>query len=140
MRARLVALGTLGALALSASAAADIGLVSIDRTSGRPGERVVARFGGYDRQWPRLPVYLVPAPRNPQIPACCEARVRRAPRGGKFAFLGRIHYGAPQHGRFAFRVPKLRPGTYDFVVYCAPCYKGPDGSLISTGPRFRILR
>ena len=143
MHARLLALGALwalGALALTASAAADIGLVSIDRTSGRPGTRVVARFGGYDRQWPRMPVYLIATPWNPQTPACCEPRVRHAPRGGRFTFLGRIHYGPPQRGRFVFRVPRLRPGTYALVVYCAPCYKGPDGSLISTGPRFRILR
>ena len=135
---------TLGAAvavaALASTARADVGLFSISRTSGRVGDRVVARFGGYDRQWPRFPVYLVPAPQDPQIPACCEARVRRPPHGGRFRFLGRVHYGPPQRGRFVFRVPRLRPGTYGFVLYCAPCYKGPDGSLVSTGPRFRIRR
>ena len=105
---------TLGAAvavaALPSTARADVGLFSISRTSGRPGDRVVARFGGYDRQWPRFPVYLVPAPRDPQIPACCEARVRHPPRGSRFTFLGRVHYGPPQRGRFVFRVPRLRPG------------------------------
>ena len=124
--------------ALASTGRADVGLFSISRTSGRPGDRVVARFVGYHRQWPRFPVYLVPAPRNPQIPVCCNARVRHPPRGGRFTFLGRIHYGPPQRGRFNFHVPRLRPGTYGFVIYCAPCYKGPDGSLISTGSRFRI--
>jgi hypothetical protein len=137
---RLTLVAAVVVAAFASTARADVGLFSISRTSGRPGDRVVARFGGYDRQWPRFPVYLVPAPRDPQIPACCEARVRHPPRGGRFTFLGRVHYGPPQRGRFLFRVPRLRPGTYGFVLYCAPCYKGPDGSLVSTGPRFRIRR
>jgi hypothetical protein len=138
---RRVLLAFAVALAVVApTARADIGLVSISRTSGRPGDRVVARFGGYDRQWPRFPVYLVREPWYPKTPACCEPRVRHPPRGGRFTFLGRVHYGAPQHGRFVFHVPRLRPGTYGLVIYCAPCYKGPDGSLIATGPRFRIRR
>ena len=149
VRARFVAPVGLGAVLLSVTPArADIGLVSISRTSGSPGNRVVAHFGGYDRPWPHMPVYLVPAPRAPRLRPCfvrgvragCEARVRRAPRGTPFTLLGRIRYAPPTSGRLAFRVPKLSAGYYAFVVYCAPCYKGPGGSLIDTGPRFRILR
>jgi hypothetical protein len=142
----------LGAVAASLAGAAgalgDIGLVSISRTSGRPGDRVVARFGGYDREWPRMPVYLVPARREPQPAPClgvdaravCEARVRRPPRGAPYTFVGRIHYAPPLRGRMRFRVPRLAPGWYAILVYCAPCYKGPGGSVIDAGPRFRIIR
>src|SRR5207253_10329913 len=50
VQARPVALATLFTALLSVSSAhADIGLVSISCTSGQPGDRVVARFGGYDR-------------------------------------------------------------------------------------------
>lgn len=149
MRARPVTLAALGVALLSVSGAhADIGLVSISRTSGRPGDRVAARFGGYDREWPRMPVYLVPATRAPHPAPChgldtravCEARVPRPPHGAPYTFIGRIHYAPPTRGRFRFRVPRLARGYYAFLVYCAPCYKGPGGSLIDTGTRFRILR
>jgi hypothetical protein len=142
------AVGLGGMLLIVPAARADIGLVSISRTSGHPGDRVVARFGGYDQPWPHMPLYLVPAPRAPRVRPClvhgvptgCLARVRRAPRGSPFTPLGRIRYAPPRSGRFAFRVPRLAPGYYSLVIYCAPCYKGPGGSLIDTGPRFRILR
>ena len=149
MQARPVALATLFTALLSVSSAhADIGLVSISRTSGQPGDRVVARFGGYDREWPRMPVYLVRALRAPHSAPCldldvravCEARVPRPPHGEPYTFIGRIHYAPPTRGRFRFRVPRLAPGYYAFLVYCAPCYKGPGGSLIDTGTRFRIVR
>jgi hypothetical protein len=148
VRARLVTvLALIGLLPLATSARADVGLISIDRTSGRPGDRVVARFGGYDRQWPRMPVYLVPARRSPQPAPClgidpravCETRVPRAPKGAPYTFIGRIHYGPPTRGRFRFRVPRLSPGLYALLVYCAPCYKGLGGSVIDTSARFRIL-
>ncbi|HEX6700300.1 MAG TPA: hypothetical protein VF101_06165 [Gaiellaceae bacterium] len=149
MRARVViALSLIGLATVASTARSDVGLISIDRTSGRPGDRVVARFGGYDRQWPRMPVYLVPARRSPQRAPClgidpravCEARVPRAPKGVPYTFLGRIHYAPPARGRFRFRVPRIAPGLYALLVYCAPCYKGPGGSVIDTGRRFRILR
>ena len=138
----------LAAAAVVAAARADIGLVSISRTSGRPGDRIIARFGGYDREWPRMPVYLVPAGRAPHRAPCddlvagavCEARVAKPPGGTPYTLLGRIHYAPPTRGRFRFRVPRVASGVYAFLVYCAPCYKGPGGSLIDTGPRFRILR
>lgn len=148
MRVRALLLVALVAVVAVAVARADVGLVSIRRTSGRPGDRIVARFGGYDREWPRMPVYLVPAGRAPHRVPCgdvapgalCEARVAKPPRGAPYTLLGRIHYAPPTSGRFRFRVPRLAAGAYAFLVYCAPCYKGPGGSLIATGPRFRILR
>ena len=124
-------------LALVASTArADVGLVSISRVSGRPGTSVVARFGGYDREWPRMPLYLVASSKAPRG----SPKVANAPKRWPYIVLGRVHFAPPFRGRLRFRVPRVRAGAYRFVLYCAPCYRGPGGSLISTVPTFRVLR
>ena len=145
---RRVAAVLLVGLAATASAQADIGLLSVSRTSARPGEVVRARFGGYANEWPRMPVYLVPVARLPVRYPCttrngaravCEPRVLRPPVHAPYIWLGRIHYAPPTSGRFTFRVPRIAPGAYHFVIYCAPCYRGPGGSLVDTDKAFRVL-
>jgi hypothetical protein len=74
------------------------------------------------------------------VRAGCEPRAHRPPTRAPYIWLGRIHYAAPTSGRFTFRVPHVAPGAYRIVVYCAPCYRGAGGSLIATGPTFRVLR
>jgi hypothetical protein len=39
--------------------------------------------------------------------------------------------GGGWNARLRFRVPRLRPGLYQFLVYCDPCHPGPGGNLIS---------
>jgi hypothetical protein len=97
-----------------------------------------------------MPAYLVPTSRAPRphpchpngssAPALCAAYARRPPTDAPYALLGRIRYAPPFNGRLRFRVPRLTPRSYAFVVYCAPCYKGPGGSLIRTGPTFLVTR
>jgi hypothetical protein len=147
VRRHVVGIACIGFFAAATAAGADIGLISVDRTSGRPGDRVAARFGGYASEWPHMPVYLVPVAQAPRIRPCvvhgrkavCAPVVPRPPRGAPYTLIGRIHYAPPARGRLRFRVPNLPAGSYALVVYCAPCYKGPGGSLIDTSPRFRIL-
>jgi hypothetical protein len=144
-----IAMVCLAGLAATATARADIGLVSVSRTSAHPSELITARFGGYGNEWPRMPVYLVPVTRLPVRYPCtmrngaravCEPRVLSPPTHAPYTWLGRIHYAPPTSGRFTFRVPHLAPGAYHFVVYCAPCYRGPGGSLVDTDRAFRVLR
>jgi hypothetical protein len=114
---------------------ADIGVLSVTRTSARPGDVVVVRFGGYTREWPRMPAYLVPSARAPGA----AAFVRAAPTRWPYAFIGRVHFAPPTLGRLRFRVPRVPSGTYHFVVFCAPCVRGPGGSLVDSSPTFRVL-
>jgi hypothetical protein len=116
-------------------AGADIGVISVSRTSARPGDLVVVRFGGYANEWPRMPAYLVPSARATGT----AVFVRSAPRGWPYVFIGRIHYAPPARGRVRFRVPRVPSGTYHFVVYCAPCIRGPGGSLVDSSPTFYVL-
>ena len=70
--------------------------------------------------------------------AICAPFAARPPRRWPFVSIGRIRFAPPANGRLRFHVPRLPSGTYHFVVYCAPCYKGPGGSLIDSGPTFSI--
>ena len=131
------------ALVLAAAAAADIGVVTVSRTSARPGDVVVVRFGGYAGEAPRMPAYLVLHMRAPRATACrrnavCAPFAARAPQRWPYVFIGRIRFAPPASGRLRFRVPRVPAGAYRFVVYCAPCYKGPGGSLIDSGPTFVV--
>jgi hypothetical protein len=119
----------------TASASADIGLLNVSRTSAPPGAVVSVTYAGYGHPWPRYPVYFVPATRAPKLVACqrgaiCDPRASRPPNHAPYTLLGRIRYGPSGTGTLHFRVPNLRAGSYRFVLYCAPCYRGPDGSLI----------
>jgi hypothetical protein len=37
--------------------------------------------------------------------------------------------------RVSYRVPRLAPGRYVYVLYCGPCWRGPRGSLIAFDDR-----
>jgi hypothetical protein len=128
----------LTALTLASVAAADVGLI-LRRASAQPGT-VMTVWGGCHQ-----PIYLV-----------LEAFARRRgfhffalpvdgpPTTRPFRFLGRtscagrMHYvgnyprgdWASWSGLLRFRVPRIRPGRYDLVVYCASCRRGPGGTLV----------
>jgi hypothetical protein len=131
---RLV-LGIALALVVAPGARADIG-VRLDRTSGRPGEWVVAQSAPLT-----LPLYLVPSSIVPPATSChngtaiCEPTSLGAPRRPGWTWLGRFF---PTRPRFRFRVPSVAPGPYRPVIYCAPCVPGPRGSLLA-GPVFTVL-
>jgi hypothetical protein len=123
------------ALVVAPVAEADIG-VRLDRTSGRPGEWVVAQAAPFT-----LPLYLVPASLVPHATTChngtaiCAPTSLGAPRRSGWTWLGRFF---PTRPRFRFRVPAVAPGRYRPVIYCAPCVRGPRGSLLA-GPLFTVL-
>jgi hypothetical protein len=126
---------SLAALILVAVARADIG-VRLDRSSGRPGERVRATSGPL-----YLSLYLAPASSVPRRHSCrdgaaiCEPTSLGPPNRRGWVWLGRFF---PRRPSFQFRIPDSQPGVYRPVVYCAPCVPGPRGSLIA-GNRFTIL-
>jgi hypothetical protein len=130
-RFALVGLG-IAALALPAAARADIGL--------RVTTKVVHADGNL-RGWSNgagFPVYIVASSRAPKRYSChggsgiCEPTSRRPP-GRPFVLLGRVpgRFGAYGRHRFAFTLPRVRPGLYRVFVYCRPC----GGSLIQSGDR-----
>ena len=123
-------------LAGATAASADIG-VRLDRTSGRPGERVRA-----DSDALYLSLYLAPAAAVPWPGPCragssamCLPTSLGPPHRAGWVWLGRFF---PSRASFHFRVPQVEPGQYRAVVYCAPCVPGPRGSLISGSQLFRI--
>jgi hypothetical protein len=126
-----------------AAAGADIGVIAVSKASARVGDVVSVRVAGYDRAWPRMPLYLVPTQQAPQPVRCrrnamCQPKSRRAPEGPPYRFLGRITFRRSGTGVVRFRVPRVAAGTYRFVIYCAPCYRGPGGSLITDDASFAI--
>jgi hypothetical protein len=141
---RLVLVGCLTAFAaIAAGAGADIGVIALSRTSVRPGDTVSVRLAGYDRAWPRMPLYLIAAARAPQPVRCgpnaiCQPKAKKPPSAPPYRLVGRIHFRRSGTGVVRFRVPKIAAGAYRFVIYCAPCSRGPGGSLITDDIIFGI--
>jgi hypothetical protein len=135
MRIVVVASFTVALLAVPGAARADVG-VTLDRTSGRPGELVQATSSALT-----LSLYLAPAATVPRPRSCQDGRAICAPtslgppRRAGWTWLGRFF---PTRPSFRFRVPRAEPGLYRAVVYCAPCTRGPRGSLIAGRQLFRI--
>jgi hypothetical protein len=131
-------LAPLLALALASVAAADVGLI-VRRASAPPGTLMTV-WGGC-----RLPVYLVPQSIARRWGLSWFALpVARPPTGRPFRLLGRTSCTGRMHyvgdypdgdwsswsGRLRFRVPRVRPGRYELVVYCASCRRGSGGTLV----------
>jgi hypothetical protein len=121
-------------LVVVATARADIG-VELDRSHARPGERVRATGDSF-----YLSLYLAPESTVPPLEPCGSGEVCRPtsigpPKRRGWVWLGRFF---PTRPIFHFRVPAVQPGKYRPVVYCAPCVRGPRGSLIA-GERFYVL-
>jgi hypothetical protein len=86
-----------------------------------------------------LPLYLV-STKDALLPTpckfkgadgICEPRVGGPPRGGKYHRIGTLNVRHANDVTITFRVPRLAPGKYLYVLYCGPCYKGRGGSLIA---------
>jgi len=127
------------ALAAVPSARADI-TVRLDHSSARAGDVVRATTV----ECCYLSLYLVPErlvpPEGPCQPtghaAICAPSSLGPPHRRNWTWLGRFF---PHRRNLWFRVPRVRPGAYQAVVYCPPCYKGPRGSLIA-GDRLNVTR
>jgi hypothetical protein len=130
-------------LAGAHTAAADIAVTNVHPPVGTPGENVALRVGcgGCPPRGLRLPVSLVPVEDRPRPELCgqnavCSARATSPPKRRPFTFLGRTS----RSGQLRFAVPEVKPGAYAFVIYCASCYRGTDGSLISNDEQGDLLR
>jgi hypothetical protein len=123
----------LAALAAAGAARADVYVIVTTTT---------VHVGGFLRgtgDGSRLPFYLVPYARRPQVYACgtnayCTPRTKRAPRS-PYVYLGRLRRTRDFYAlqRLRFRVPRVRPGHYAVVIWCRPCH----GSLILAGSTMR---
>jgi hypothetical protein len=130
---------TLLLLTSPASASADVGLI-LRRSVVRTGE-VMTIWGGC-----RDPIFLVPEAFAKRVGlSSFSLPAARPPTSPPYRLLGRtrctgrIHYvgdfpdgdWSSWSGYLRFRVPRVRPGRYELVVYCASCRRGPGGSLVS---------
>lgn len=150
---RLVAVAALVvAVTLVPAAQAKLSL-TFDRTSARPGERVVLTFGEYfTSRGKTVDVYLVRA--------STLGNVIRPRYGGGVARMGppprivgviKIGQTTSEREELAFRVPATRAGRYAAVVWCSACaqssllaaFQGgiPDSAYVRpTRALLRILR
>jgi hypothetical protein len=132
--ALLVAAGALAALAM---AGPYIGPAS--KTRAHVGDVIHLKAGAGIRMYALLPLYLVSA-KDALLPTpctfkgkdgICEPRIAAPPRGGKYHRIGTLNVRHANDVTITFRVPRLAPGKYLYVLYCGPCYKGRGGSLIA---------
>jgi hypothetical protein len=124
-------------LALPSLALADYGL-TLRQRSAQPRE-IVTVWGNAcgSGRTPRLgmPIYL--APSTAQIAATVFVP---HPPGPPYRLLGRMRCtdtfhawrdGGFWNGTLRFRVPEVRPGRYQFVIYCQVCQRGAGGNLVA---------
>lgn len=126
-----------GILAAHAFAGPYIGPAS--KTHAHVGDVIYLKAGAGIRMYALLPLYLV-STKDALLPTpctfkgadgICEPRVEAPPRGGKYHRIGTLNVRHANDVTISFRVPKLAPGIYLYVLYCGPCYKGRGGSLIA---------
>jgi hypothetical protein len=100
-----------------------------------------------------LPLYLVPAKEAPRPhpcqlrngqPAICAATSLGPPHGARYHRIATLNVRHANTVRVSFRVPRLAPGGYVYVLYCGPCWRGARGSLIAfndrTAPVLTVVR
>jgi hypothetical protein len=117
------------------------------------GDVVRVQAGAGVRMYALLPLYLVPASKAPPLHACRERNGSRAtcastspgpPQGGAYHRVGTLDVRRANTVQVVFRVPRVAPGRYVYVVYCGPCTRGPRGSLIAFdwrgAPTLTVLR
>jgi hypothetical protein len=82
-----------------------------------------------------MPIYLVPS-------ATQVSAIVFAPRqpGSPYRLLGQMRCTNTDHpwgdGAFwtatlRFRVPQVRPGRYQLIIYCDVCHRGPGANLVA---------
>lgn len=139
------------AFVFATPAAADIGIVTVTPSTARPAQMARVHVNGYLPMHLRsMPIVLVRADllRRPypcKKAAFCEpivwrGRLERPPyRIVGFTRDWRRSRAQPDHADswFHVRVPQVAPGLYRLALWCAPCVRGPQGSLIA-GPRVTV--
>jgi hypothetical protein len=133
---------------------ADIGVIGAKPNGGAPGQLIDLAVGcGGPGCPPQLPVSLLRSgeARRALSPVCegkhgpCRSPTApRLPRERPYVFLGWGSTRSPpaspvQSYELRFRIPKVKPGAYQFVIFCDSCAHGARGSLIAN-PIGRFLR
>jgi hypothetical protein len=104
------------------------------------GDLIRVQAGAGVRMYALLPLYLVPAKLAPQPHAChlrngqraiCAAASLGPPHGGRYHRVATLNVRHANTVTVSFRVPRLAPGRYVYVLYCGPCWHGARGSLIA---------
>lgn len=114
---------------------------------------VRVQTGAGVRMYALLPLYLVEAKSAPPLHACtlrngsaatCPTTSLGPPHGGVYHRIATLNVRHANTVRVSFRVPRLAPGRYVYVLYCGPCWRGPRGSLIAfdyrAAPTLTIVR
>jgi hypothetical protein len=96
------------------------------------------------RLYALLPLYLVSARAAPPLLTCrlrngsaaiCPTTHLGPPQGGRYHRIATLNVRHANTVRVSYRVPRLAPGRYVYVLYCGPCWRGPRGSLIAFDDR-----
>jgi len=140
-RARPVYLScaVVAALVIAGAAAAGPFVGKASRTRAHVGDVVRVQAGAGVRLYALLPLYLVRRDLAPPAQACtvngqdgfCAAKEPGIPHGGIYHRIGTVNVRRSNVNTITYRVPKLRPGVYVYVIYCGPCYAGAGGSVIA---------
>ena len=125
-----VAAVLIAALVAAAPASAALWL-SLDKTKVRPGTVVRARAVTPCSGCPSSDIYLAP------VRVSAPRRVARPP-GRPFIRVGRFDWR--RGNSFSFVVPRVRPGTYQLVSFCDPCFAGPAGLLVPSSTMLYVRR
>lgn len=137
------------ALVAASAASADIGIVSVKPSVAKPGALVTLRVEGYlQLDAPSMPVVLLVLLRAGSTPrpypckhGICEPMVWRRRLGRPpYRIVGFARRRVRERTQLdhaeavvVFRVPRVAPGRYRLALWCGPCARGPQGSLIA-GP------
>jgi hypothetical protein len=149
---RLFLVAAVALALLTATAAADIGIVTVTPSVARAGQTVRVHVNGYlPLHTPSMPIVLVRSDLMPHPYACkngtaiCtpivwRGRLTRWPyRVVGFARHWIRNRRQPDHADalLRVRVPNLPPARYTLALWCGPCVRGPQGSLIA-GPTIAV--
>jgi hypothetical protein len=115
-------------------ARADVGVREVRPASARPGDIVEVRATTDPTFGPPAPLYLVPKTSAP----FGSPKVRRAPTERPFVRIGLLDFRHTKEIHLRLKVPELPTGSYYFVLYCAPCYRGLGGSLVTSEVSLRV--
>jgi hypothetical protein len=129
MRFRLAAAAVaVCAVVVAPVASAKIAVTDVTPDAGRAGT-----FATVFTTAPKMPIALVPWDRQPRPVSCgkgsCWQRVARPPRLAQYVWLG----STDAAGALRFRIPRLRPWVYAFVIFCDACVPGSRGALVAQG-------
>jgi hypothetical protein len=110
-----------------------------------PGGRVELSADSGIRLFTLLPLYVIRQTNAPRAHVChhgrgiCEPFAPAAPASAKYRRIGTLNFRHSLQQNVSFSAPST-PGKYVFVFYCARCYKGPGGSLVTTPKLVLVVR